>query len=95
MAYILQRLLLETDKLQALDSNSGGEIMICMYCRRDIGEGERRYYSRQAGMRGHYHWECFVDACRQANKVGQKEIESIAVSTGVYDNYSSFDTAEE
>ncbi len=63
--------------------------MVCMYCRREIREEDRRYYSRQAGMKGHYHWQCFVDACHHANRVGAKEIESIAVSTGVYDYASS------
>ena len=69
--------------------------MICVFCRREIREGDRRYYSRQAGMKGHYHWECFVDACRQANRSGAKEIESIAVSTGVYDNYSNIESSSE
>ena len=62
--------------------------MTCMLCRKDIREGDKSYYSRQAGMRGNYHWKCFIDACRRANRVGAKEIESIAVSTGVYDQYT-------
>jgi len=63
--------------------------MTCMLCRKDIREGDKSYYSRQAGMRGNYHWKCFIDACRRANRVGAKEIESIAVSTGVYDQYTA------
>ena len=62
--------------------------MNCMLCRKQILEKEKKYYSRQAGMRGHYHWKCFIDACRRANRAGAKEIESIAVSTGVYDQYT-------
>jgi len=69
--------------------------MICNFCRRDIREDQRRYFSRQAGMKGYYHWECFVEACRQANRIGAQEIETIAVSTGVYDNYNSYDTIED
>lgn len=68
---------------------TGGDEMTCMFCRTEIAEGQRKYYSRQAGMKGHYHWDCFVDACRQANRAGAKEIESIAVSTGVYDSYNN------
>ena len=67
--------------------------MICVFCRRDIREEERRYYSRQAGMKGHYHWECFVSACREANQAGAHEIESIAVTETVYDPYPSYDAA--
>ena len=63
--------------------------MVCMYCRREIREEDRKYYSRQAGMKGHYHWECFVDACHHANRIGAKEIETIAVSTGAYDYANS------
>lgn len=69
--------------------------MVCMYCRREIRDEDRKFYSRQAGMKGHYHWECFLDACRQANRVGAKEIESIAVSTGVYDSFSSHESTED
>ena len=69
--------------------------MVCVYCRQKIDEKARKYYSRQAGMRGNYHWLCFVEGCRQANRAGAKEIESIAVSTGVYEGYSNFDSSEE
>lgn len=72
-----------------------GKKKICMFCRREIYDEQRHYYSRQAGMRGYYHWECFVEACRQANKRGARKIESIAVSTGVYENYGSYDTADD
>ena len=63
--------------------------MTCMLCRKDILEKDKSYYSRQAGMRGNYHWKCFIEACRRANRVGAKEIESIAVNSGLYDQYPS------
>ncbi len=69
--------------------------MVCNFCRREIREEDRRYYSRQAGMKGYYHWECFVEACRQANKIGAKEIETIAVSSGVYDTYNGYESVDE
>ncbi len=68
---------------------------ICKFCRREILEGQRKYFSRQAGMKGYYHWECFVDACRQANRTGAQEIESIAVSTGAYESFGSFDSSDD
>jgi len=73
----------------------GGEKMQCVFCKKEIREGERRYFSRQAGMKGLYHWECFISACRQANKVGAQEIETIAVSAGLYDNFNSYDVVDE
>src|SRR3989344_2417119 len=48
----------------------------CVFCRREIRQGERRYFSRQAGMKGLYHWPCFVEACRLANQQGAKNIET-------------------
>ncbi len=71
------------------------EKLVCKFCRRDILEGQRRYFSRQAGMKGHYHWQCFVEACRQANRVGAQEIESIVVSAGIYDNFHTSDRADD
>lgn len=63
----------------------------CVYCHREIGPGERRYLSRQAGMRGLYHWECFVEACRKANRAGMYEIESITVNESPFDNFTGAD----
>ncbi len=75
----------------------GGSKMltVCVHCKKEIRNGERRYFSRQAGMKGLYHWECFVLACRQANKAGAQEIETIAVSSGMYDNRNSYDVVNE
>ena len=61
--------------------------MYCVYCRREIREDDRRFYSRQAGMKGLYHWECFVEACHQANRVGANEIENIVVSDNAFESY--------
>ncbi|MBM3325895.1 MAG: hypothetical protein FJY65_02770 [Calditrichaeota bacterium] len=66
-------------------------MLTCNYCHKLIHEGDKRYFSRQAGMRGYYHWECFVLACKQANRIGAHEIETITVSAGFYDNYSGYD----
>jgi hypothetical protein len=66
-----------------------------MECKKEIQKGERKYFSRQAGMKGLYHWDCFISACRKANKIGSQEIESIAVSVGVYDNFNSYDVVED
>lgn len=64
--------------------------MLCVYCRREIQEGERRYYSRQAGMKGLYHWDCFIEACHHANRMGAYEIESITVPETVFDPYPAY-----
>lgn len=62
---------------------------LCTYCREEIKPGERRYYSRQAGMRGNYHWDCFVNACRQANRAGANEIETISVGDESFNGFSN------
>ncbi len=67
----------------------------CVRCKKEIRSGERRYFSCQAGMNGWYHWECFVEACRQANKIGASEIETIALSTGLYNNLNSYDVIDD
>ena len=59
------------------------EEMFCIYCRREIHEIDRRYYSRQAGMKGLYHWDCFVEACRKVNREGANELETFAVTESV------------
>lgn len=62
--------------------------MLCIYCRREIQDGERRYYSRQAGMKGLYHWDCFVEACRHVNREGANELESLTVKENTLGSYS-------
>jgi len=55
--------------------------MICQHCKKDIIFNQKRYFSRQSGMRGVYHWGCFVIAVRAANKRRDQEVKtSIAVS---------------
>lgn len=78
-----------------MTQHNGGEMVTCIHCKKEIHQGEKRYFSRQAGMKGIYHWECFISACRQANKVGAQEIETIAVSAGVYDNFNSYDVVDD
>ncbi len=64
--------------------------MNCKYCRQVIQKEDQHYYSRQAGMQGDYHWSCFVEACRKANKAGQQEIDTImdyniVATTSIFD----------
>lgn len=49
----------------------------CSHCCQEFRQGEKPYRSRQAGMRGWYHWSCFISACRQANEIGQKHLITI------------------
>lgn len=58
----------------------------CLHCKKAIVTGERRYFSRQAGMKGLYHWDCFIAACRRANEAGAVAIETIVETTGCNDN---------
>lgn len=61
--------------------------IMCTHCRKEIESGQRRHQSKQAGMKGFYHWDCFISACRQANKAGAQEIESIAVGDSGFDTF--------
>ncbi len=62
--------------------------MICKSCNKEI-EGSDLYFSKQAGMEGHYHWKCFVALCRQANKIGTQSLEGTVISSGIYESTSS------
>lgn len=44
--------------------------MICKYCGEEFAPSEKPYISKQAGMEGEYHWNCFVEACRNRAPVG-------------------------
>lgn len=72
------------------------ETITCKHCSKEIQPGENKYFSRQAGMKGHYHWECFITSCRQANQSGAQKIESISVGDESVDsgvgNYGSVDS---
>jgi hypothetical protein len=74
---------------------AGGIKVSCVLCRREIRDGQKKYYSRQAGMKGLYHWDCFVDACRQANKVGAQEIESMTINEQIFDPVNPVDLVSE
>lgn len=61
----------------------------CVYCQKAITKGQRRHFSWQVGMKGHYHWDCFVVACKEANSLGSRIIETI--TEGVYAEPNSYD----
>lgn len=61
----------------------------CLYCGKLFASGEKRYHSHQAGMKGYYHWKCFIEACKEANRLGAQEIEMIAASFGSGEELSS------
>ena len=44
----------------------------CTYCQLLIETNG--YYSRQVGMKGHYHWNCFIKASKQKTEIGTKKI---------------------
>ena len=44
--------------------------MICVYCREKMIPSEKPYTSKQAGMEGEYHWNCFIDASNNRMPVG-------------------------
>lgn len=44
--------------------------MKCKYCQAEFAPSERPYISKQASMEGEYHWNCFVEACRNRTPVG-------------------------
>lgn len=54
----------------------------CRYCGNLFAPGDKKYHSHQAGMKGYYHWKCFIEACKEANRLGAQEIEMIAASLG-------------
>jgi len=74
---------------------AGGAKLTCVMCRREVRDGQKKYYSRQAGMNGLYHWECFVEACRQANKIGAQEIESMTLNDQVFDSVNTVDAVND
>lgn len=69
--------------------------MDCTFCKLEIQDGQKKYISKQAGMKGTYHWECFLESCREANKVGSQVIETISVSAGIYTSTDSGESSEE
>ncbi|MCX6785222.1 MAG: hypothetical protein NTZ18_00005 [Candidatus Komeilibacteria bacterium] len=51
--------------------------IICLHCKKEIQPDQHRYFSRQAGMRGYYHWTCFIEACHKVNSIGAEKIAPI------------------
>ena len=64
---------------------------ICIHCHAEILQGEHRYFSKQAGMTGLYHWECFVSACRQVNSHGGQLIEEALIDSVLYQNPNTYE----
>ncbi len=44
--------------------------MNCKYCKGKFTPPEKPYVSKQAGMEGEYHWNCFVEASKNRMPVG-------------------------
>ena len=65
--------------------------MICQKCQKQIILGQSRHHSRQSGMKGNYHWGCFVIAVREANKRGEQEARTSLAVTGL--NEYAFNSA--
>jgi hypothetical protein len=65
--------------------------MICIYCQGEFEPSDKPYISKQAGMEGEYHWDCFVEACRNRMPVGVGAIN--IPSTGGDDDESKYDRA--
>ena len=53
--------------------------MMCKYCQGAIIPPEKPYTSKQAGMEGEYHWNCFVAACRNRipDSIGASDLPAI------------------
>ncbi len=60
----------------------------CKFCLEDIAPEENSYYSQQAGMKGDYHWSCFVLACRKVNRIGAQQIGSNSINDDLAEDYS-------
>ncbi|TKJ36944.1 hypothetical protein CEE37_14620 [candidate division LCP-89 bacterium B3_LCP] len=60
--------------------------MVCKYCQGEFELAEKPYISKQAGMEGEYHWNCFVEACRSRMPV---EVSIASISNVSADNNES------
>lgn len=63
----------------------------CVKCQQEIRQGAHRYFSKQAGMKGLYHWACFIIACHEANTHGQALLEDALLANGVYYDPNTYD----
>lgn len=59
----------------------GGKLMTCRYCRGEFTPPEKPYVSKQAGMEGEYHWNCFVAACKDRIPVSIGSIDLPIIGT--------------
>ena len=58
--------------------------MICLHCSQEFRQGEKPYRSRQAGMKGLYHWKCFVAACHEVNEQGENTLKATLSEKELY-----------
>ncbi len=49
-------------------------MLICKKCGKEIKPKDRKFYSRQRGMTGWYHWNCYRVQVHDANEFGEREI---------------------
>ena len=62
-------------------------MVYCVLCKKEIKDGERRYYSRQKEIEGLSHWDCFVKTCRLLNK--GESLNSLSGSAGNIDGHDN------
>ena len=48
--------------------------LVCKGCTLPIEKNQKKFYSRQAGMQGWYHWDCYKVKVRDVNERGKKEL---------------------
>jgi hypothetical protein len=60
--------------------------MKCSYCKKDIADNETPYESKQIGLEGVYHWQCFTKIVKEVNRQGQHMMEGSLMAAGIYRN---------
>ena len=58
--------------------------MKCIHCKQEIYNGERKFFSHQAGMKGLYHWECFIAVCHEVNERGENTLKATLSEKELY-----------
>jgi copper chaperone CopZ len=56
--------------------------MHCCYCQKEIKKKDTKYESKQKGIEGPYHWNCFVKVTKEANRLGNQKLENNIQGTG-------------
>lgn len=56
--------------------------VVCVNCGNPILPGERRHISRQPGLRGEYHWSCYVDRCKPVIERGARTLAASIADLG-------------